>query len=268
MCYSEAGRRWKGYVNRTIADNETGDVKNRCKSHQPQNLGCSNGGLSGGLSVYALHCQSGFSSVCARMWVPDRWEWWGAGTSYRLDDLEFLSRSTLWFNAIANSTWTARFKTLENGNSGRIWVQADTRPIVKFSNINHPSTAMWLSRPGKLLSSLLACLRARYATNQVRCGQYCTNYFMSCKVSTTALLDLWCDWGPACFVWRTFGSVGFHFTVALEPPEQKFHVQRSQYICMTSQAWGILYKTGEFGWSAMWTSPNVIASIRADGAWW
>ena len=37
MCYSEAGLQWQGYLNRTIADNETGDVKNRCKSHQPQN---------------------------------------------------------------------------------------------------------------------------------------------------------------------------------------------------------------------------------------
>ena len=37
VCYIEAGRQWQGYVNRTIADNETGDVKNGCKSHQPQN---------------------------------------------------------------------------------------------------------------------------------------------------------------------------------------------------------------------------------------
>ena len=28
---------WQGYVNRTVADNETGEVKNGCKSYQPQN---------------------------------------------------------------------------------------------------------------------------------------------------------------------------------------------------------------------------------------
>ena len=37
VCYSEARRQWQGYGNRTSADNETGDVKNECKSHQPQN---------------------------------------------------------------------------------------------------------------------------------------------------------------------------------------------------------------------------------------
>ena len=37
VCYSEAGRQWQGYRNRTNADNETGEVKNGCKSHQPQN---------------------------------------------------------------------------------------------------------------------------------------------------------------------------------------------------------------------------------------
>ena len=39
VCISEAGRQWQGYVNRTIVDNETGEVKNECKSHKPQNWG-------------------------------------------------------------------------------------------------------------------------------------------------------------------------------------------------------------------------------------
>ena len=32
VCYSKVGQQWQGYVNRTIANNETGEVKNGCKS--------------------------------------------------------------------------------------------------------------------------------------------------------------------------------------------------------------------------------------------
>ena len=99
----------------------------------------------------------------------------------------------------------------------------------KSSWFNCENKSMSSLRTGMLGLSWLACLRARYAMNQVWCGQCCNEHFHSGVLSNLQhSLDLCRGSGPACSIWRTSGSVEFPFT--LEPPEQKFRVQRYEHV--------------------------------------